>query len=273
MPRILPPEFLAMKARGDRIAMVTAYDAPSARLAEAAGVDGVLVGDSAAMTVLGLDSTVPITLEEMLVLTRAVSRGVERALVVADMPFGSFQVSDEDAVRHAVRLVKDGGAHAVKIEGAGPSTLRASAIVQAGIPVVGHVGLTPQSVVALGGYKPQGRTPRDAARLRDEAVALERSGCFAVVLEAMPADVAAAISHQLRIPTIGIGAGPTCDGQVLVWHDLLGLTVGHVPRFVKRYADLDVTIKAALGAYVADVRSGAFPEARHTYGMLEDTVR
>lgn len=258
-----------MKAQGDRITMVTAYDAPSARLAEAAGIESILVGDSVATTMLGLESTVGVTVEDMLVFARAVSRSVARPLVVVDMPFGSFQPSDEVAVRQAVRLVKDGGAHAVKIEGGGPSTLRASAIVEAGIPVMGHVGLTPQSAVKLGGYRPQGRTPAEAQRIANDAVALERAGCFAIVLEAVPADVAAAITIQLTVPTIGIGAGPACDGQVLVWHDLLGLTEGHVPRFVKAFGALGPAARAALEAYVADVRSGTFPEARHTYGALE----
>ena len=207
-PRITPFHFGRAKERGDLIAMVTAYDAPSARLAEAAGVDGILVGDSAAMTVLGHDSTVQITVDEMLVLTRAVSRSVYKPLVVADMPFGSFQVSDEEAVRHAVRLVKEGGAGAVKLEGAGPTLTRVKAIVGVGIPVMGHVGLTPQSAVALGGYRVQGRRVRDAQRLLDEARALQDAGCFAVVLEAMPAVVAARITEALEVPTIGIGAGP-----------------------------------------------------------------
>ncbi|HEX2442369.1 MAG TPA: 3-methyl-2-oxobutanoate hydroxymethyltransferase [Vicinamibacterales bacterium] len=268
-PRITPFHFRRAKERGDLIAMITAYDAPSARLAEAAAVDGILVGDSAAMTVLGHDSTVQITVDEMLVLTRAVSRSVYKPLVVADMPFGSFQVSDEEAVRHAVRLVKEGGAGAVKLEGAGPTLTRVKAIVGVGIPVMGHVGLTPQSAVALGGYRVQGRRARDARRLLDEARALQGAGCFAVVIEAMPAVVAARITEALEVPTIGIGAGPACDGQILVWHDLLGLTTGHVPQFVKRYADLGATAKGALAAYVADVRQRKFPDDQHTYDMAE----
>jgi 3-methyl-2-oxobutanoate hydroxymethyltransferase len=185
------------------------------------------------------------------------------------MPFGSFQVSDEEAVRHAVRLVKEGGAGAVKLEGAGPTLTRVRAIVGVGIPVMGHVGLTPQSAVALGGYRVQGRRVRDAQRLFDEAVALQGAGCFAVVLEAMPAVVAARITEALEIPTIGIGAGRDCDGQILVWHDLLGLTPGHVPQFVKRYAELGASAKTALAAYVDDVRTRAFPEPKHTYEMAE----
>lgn len=256
-----------MKRRGERITMVTAYDAPSGRLADAAGIDVVLVGDSAAMVVLGHDSTVPITVDEMIVLSRAVVRGVKHAPVVADMPFGSFQISDELALRNGVRLVKEAGVEAVKVEGAGPTLRRVAALIDAGIPVMGHVGLTPQSVQLLGGYKAQGRTAIKAHRLLDEARALERAGCFAIVLEAIPAPVAAAITRALTVPTIGIGAGAACDGQVLVWHDLLGLTGGRVPRFVKRYADIGSDVLKALEAYVADVRAGRFPEAQHTYPM------
>jgi len=260
-------ELLDLKRRGQRIVMVTAYDAPGGRLADEAGVDLVLVGDSAAMTVLGHGSTVPATMEEMLLLTRAVTRGARRPLVVADMPFGSFQVSDELAVGNAIRFVKEAGADAVKLEGAGPTLSRVRAIVGAGIPVMGHIGLTPQSATMLGGFKAQGRTAGQAARLLEDAVALEAAGCFSLVLECVPAPVAARISRELSIPTIGIGAGPQCDGQVLVWHDLLGLSEGSGPRFVKRYADLAGEIRRALEAYAADVRAGAFPEERHTYAM------
>jgi 3-methyl-2-oxobutanoate hydroxymethyltransferase len=266
---VTPPDLTVMKRRDQRIAMVTTYDAPSARLAEAAGVDCLLVGDSAAMTVLGHESTVHVTVEEMLLFTRAVARGARRPLIVSDLPFGSFQVSDRAAVRTAIRFVKDGGAHAVKIEGAGPMLPRVEAIVSAGVPVMGHVGLTPQTAVALGGYRAQGRTAQGARRLRDEAVALERAGCFALVLEAMPPEVAAAITETLSIPTIGIGAGPDCDGQVLVWHDLLGLSQGHLPVFVKRYANLAQATLSALQAYVSDVRAGRFPEEQHTYSMID----
>jgi len=266
------PELAEMKRERQPIVMVTAYDAPSGRLADAAGVDVVLVGDSAAMTVLGHDSTVPATMEEMLVLTRAVTRGAHRPLVVADMPFGSFQVSDEDALRNAIRFVKEAQADAVKLEGAGPSLSRARAIVEAGIPVMGHVGLTPQSATALGGFKAQGRTAEKARRLVDDALALEQAGCFSLVLEAVPAPVAARITEQLAIPTIGIGAGGGCDGQVLVWHDLLGLYEGQSPRFVKRYADLASEIERALVAYAADVRERRFPEEQHTYAMPEEEL-
>jgi 3-methyl-2-oxobutanoate hydroxymethyltransferase len=267
--KVSVPDLGAMKRRGERITMVTVYDAPSARLADAAGIDVALVGDSAAMTVLGHDSTLPVTMDEMLMLTRAVERGARRPLIVADMPFGSFQPSDEVAVQNAIRFVKGGGADAVKLEGAGAMLRRAEAIVDAAIPVIGHIGLTPQSVKLLGGYKPQGRTAVAARRLVDAARALERAGCFAVVLEAIPPQIAAFITKALSIPTIGIGAGAACDGQVLVWHDLMGLSNGQVPRFVKQYADIGALMLAALEAYVGDVRAGRFPEDRHTYAMLE----
>ena len=261
------PELAQMKRNGTKIAMVTAYDAAGGRLAEAAGMDIVLVGDSAAMVVLGHDSTLPVTVDEMLFMTRSVARAVQHALVVGDMPFGSYQVSDGDAVRNAIRFIKEGGADTVKLEGAGRMLPRVRAIVESGIPVMGHLGLTPQSVTALGGYKAQGRTAAKARRLVEDALALQEAGCYSLVLEAVPSPVAARITAAVTIPTLGIGAGPHCDGQVLVYHDLLGLTEGHTARFVKRYADLATVIRDALAAYVADVRSGAYPEERHTYGM------
>jgi len=259
-------EIAEMKRRGQKIVMVTAYDAPGGRLSDAAGVDIILVGDSAAMVVLGHDSTVPARVDEMLVLTRAVTRGAARPLVVADMPFGSFQVSDEDALENAIRFVKEGGADAVKLEGGGATLPRVRTIVDAGIPVMGHIGLTPQSATMLGGFKAQGRTAEKARRLFSEARALERAGCFSLVLEAVPAPVAARITETLSIPTIGIGAGAGCDGQVLVYHDLLGYQEGG-PRFVKQYAKLGPEIQAALERYAEDVRAGAFPEAQHTYAI------
>jgi 3-methyl-2-oxobutanoate hydroxymethyltransferase len=261
-----------MKSRGGRIVMVTAYDYPSGRLADAAGVDIVLVGDSAAMTVLGHDSTVPATMDEMVMLTRAAARGARRPLVVADMPFGSFQISDEDAVRNAVRFVKEAGADAVKVEGAGPTVSRVLAVVGAGIPVMGHIGLTPQSATMLGGFRAQGRTAAKARQLLEDARTLEQAGCFAVVLEAVPAAVAARITETLAIPTIGIGSGRGCDGQVLVYHDLLGLYQGKSPRFVKRYAELAATIQEALERYAADVRSGSFPADEHTYSIPDEEL-
>jgi len=265
-------ELAAKKEGGERIVMVTAYDYPTARLADEAGLDLVLVGDSAAMTVLGHDSTVPATMDEMVMLTQAAARGAQRPLLIADMPFGSFQVSDEDALRNAIRFVKEGAAEAVKLEGAGTSLSRVRAIVAAGIPVMGHVGLTPQSATMLGGLRAQGRTATKALQLLDDARALEAAGCFAVVLEAVPAAVAARITQALSVPTIGIGSGPGCDGQVLVLHDLLGLYQGGTARFVKRYADVGSTIKEALGRFAADVREGAFPEEEHTYSIPEEEL-
>ena len=261
-----------MKQRRDRIVMVTAYDFPSGRIADAAGVDIVLVGDSAAMTVLGNESTVPATMEEMVMLTRAVTRGAHRPLVVADMPFGSFQVSDEDAVRNGVRFLKEAGADAVKVEGAGPTVSRVLALVGAGIPVMGHLGLTPQSATMLGGFRAQGRTAAKALQLLADALTLEQAGCFALVLEAVPAAVATKITEALSIPTIGIGSGRGCDGQVLVYHDLLGLYEGKSPRFVKRYAELATTIQEALERFAADVRSGSFPEGEHTYSIPDEEL-
>ncbi len=265
------PELIEMKRRGQKIVMVTAYDAPGGRLADAAGVDIILVGDSAAMVVLGHDSTVPATMDEMLVLTRAVTRGASRPLVVGDMPFGSFQVSDETALENAIRFVKEAGADAVKLEGAGATLSRVRTIVDAGIPVMGHIGLTPQSATMLGGFKAQGRTAEKARRMFADALALELAGCFSLVLEAVPPPVAARITEALSIPTIGIGAGAGCDCQVLVYHDLLGYQEGG-PRFVKQYARLGPEIQGALERYAADVRSGAFPEAQHTYGIPDEEL-
>jgi 3-methyl-2-oxobutanoate hydroxymethyltransferase len=265
------PEFAEMKRRGEKIVMVTAYDAPGARFAEDARVDIILVGDTAAMVVLGHEgTTVPVTMDEMLFLTRTVARAARRPVVIGDMPFGSYQVSDEDAVRNAIRFVKEARADAVKLEGAGPSVSRARAIVEAGIPVMGHVGLTPQSATQLGGFKTQGKTAEKARALVEGALALEEVGCFSIVLEAVPSPVAAEITRRLSVPTIGIGAGAECDGQVLVYHDLLGLSEGHLPRFVKRYANLSREIRDALEHYVHDVRTGAFPEEQHTYAMADE---
>jgi 3-methyl-2-oxobutanoate hydroxymethyltransferase len=265
-------ELAELKRRGQKLAMVTAYDFPSGRIADEAGVELVLVGDSAGMVVLGNESTVPVTMDELLMLTRAVVRGAKRPLVIADMPFGSFQSSDEAAVENAIRFVKEAGADAVKLEGAGPTLSRVQAIVGAGVPAMGHVGLTPQSATMLGGFKAQGRTAEKAERLYEDALALEAAGCFAIVLEAVPAQVAAHVTEALRVPTIGIGAGSDCDGQVLVWHDLLGLYEGKAPRFVKRYADLASEAKRALEAYVEDVRDGRFPEEQHTYAIPDEEL-
>jgi 3-methyl-2-oxobutanoate hydroxymethyltransferase len=233
----------------------------------------ILVGDSSGMVVHGRESTVAVTMDEIVLMTQWVTRGAKRPIVVADMPFGSYEESDEQAVRNAVRLVKEGGADAVKLERGGTTVARARAIAGAGIPVMGHVGLTPQTATVLGGFKAQGRSADKAAQLVDDALALQDAGCFAVVLEAVPAAVAEAATAALAVPTIGIGAGAGTDGQVLVWHDMLGYYEGHAPRFVKRYADLGDAIVEALGRYADDVRSGAFPEEQHTYAMPEEELR
>jgi 3-methyl-2-oxobutanoate hydroxymethyltransferase len=270
--KLAVPELVEMKRRGEKIVMVTAYDAPGARLADAAGVDLILVGDTAAMVVLGHDSTVPVTVDEMLFLTKSVTRAARRPLVVGDLPFGSYQVSDEKALENSIRFVKEAGADVVKLEGAGPMVSRVRAIVSAGIPVMGHLGLTPQSATALGGFKAQGRTAEKARKMLEDAGALQEAGCFALVLEAVPAPVAARITEALEIPTIGIGAGADTDGQVLVYHDMLGLYEGRSPRFVKQYADLAAETRRALEEYVADVRGGTFPEERHTYAMPDEEL-
>ncbi|HEY5693209.1 MAG TPA: 3-methyl-2-oxobutanoate hydroxymethyltransferase [Gaiellaceae bacterium] len=264
------PELAELKRRGDKIVMVTAYDAPSGRLADAAGVDLILVGDSSGMVVHGRESTVPVSLDEIVFMTQWVTRGAKRPLVIADMPFGSYEESDEQAVRNAVRLVKEGGADAVKLERGGTSVARARAIAGAGIPVMGHVGLTPQTATVLGGFKAQGRTAERARQLVEDALALEAAGCFAVVLEAVPPAVARAATKALTVPTIGIGAGADTDGQVLVWHDMLGFYEGRAPRFVKRYAELGDAIVEALEQFAEEVRGGSFPEERHTYAMPEE---
>ncbi|MFB8145963.1 3-methyl-2-oxobutanoate hydroxymethyltransferase [Microbacterium sp. NPDC056003] len=269
-PRMTFGALAAMKDRGEPIAMVTAYDYPSAQIAEAAGVDMVLVGDSAAMTVLGHESTVPVTVDEMLMLTAAVRRGLSTPLLVADLPFGSYEQSDEQAVKTAQRFVKRTGCDAVKIERGGSSVDRARAIVAAGIPVMGHVGLTPQTAASIGGYRAQGRTAEEAVALCESAIALQDAGCFAIVFEAIPSPVTEAIMPQLSIPVIGIGAGPSTDGQVLVFHDLLGIYDGHTARFVKRYAELRGEMIGAVSAYADEVRTRAYPQPEHGYGMPAD---
>jgi 3-methyl-2-oxobutanoate hydroxymethyltransferase len=270
--RIGLPEVARAKAEGRPLVMVTAYDYASGRIVERAGVDLVLVGDSAAMVVLGHSSTVPVTLDEMLMLTAAVSRACQRPLVIADLPFMSYQVSDEDALRAAGRFLKEARADAVKLEGAGPSIQRIRALAGAGIPVVGHLGLTPQTATSQGGYRAQARTAESALRLLHDAHAIEAAGAFALVLEAVPAAVAQRITSELAIPTIGIGAGPGCDGQVLVFHDLLGLGEGAVPRFVQPYADLGTRAVDAVTEYSADVRARRFPDERHSYTIADDEL-
>ncbi|MBW9111157.1 3-methyl-2-oxobutanoate hydroxymethyltransferase [Microbacterium ureisolvens] len=261
-----------MKARREPIVMVTAYDYPTARVAEQAEVDMVLVGDSGAQVVLGHDSTVAVTVEEMLVLAGAVRRGVQSAFVVADLPFGSTEVSDEQAVTTAIRFVKEAGADAVKLEGGGEARLsRIRAIAEAGIPVVAHVGLTPQTAVALGGLRAQGRTAESAARIVRESLAVQDAGASVLVIEAVPADVAAVVLPALEIPVIGIGAGPA-DGQVLVIHDLLGITEGRTAAFVKRYGAIGPDMVAGVAAYAREVRGGVFPGPEHGYSATDAAI-
>ena len=258
-----------MRALGEPIVMVTAYDHPSAQVAEAAGVDIVLVGDSAANNVLGYTDTVPVTVDEMLMLAAAVRRGLRTPLLVGDMPFGSYEASDEQAIATAHRFVKEAGCDAVKVEG---SAERARAIVKAGVPVMGHVGLTPQTAIALGGYRAQGRTAERARAVLDEALALQEAGCFSIVFEAIPADVTDVIMGQMEIPVIGIGAGASTDGQVLVLHDMLGIHGGFLPKFVKRYADVRGEMLRGMEAYTEEVRTRAFPRPEHTYGIAPEEL-
>jgi 3-methyl-2-oxobutanoate hydroxymethyltransferase len=255
----------AKKRAGEKLVMLTAADYSLARVLDAAGVDVVLVGDSLGQMVLGYDSTLPVTMEEMLVFTRAVARGVQRALVVADMPFLSFQVSAEEARRNAGRFVKEGGAAAVKVEGGREIAETVASIVAMGVPVLGHLGLTPQSVHAMGGYRVQGREADRAREILEGARALEAAGAFAVVLEGVPRGLAARVTEALAVPTIGIGAGPSCDGQVLVLHDLLGLWAGHKPKFAKRYAAFGDEAGRAVRQYCEEVRGGHFPDEEHSY--------
>jgi 3-methyl-2-oxobutanoate hydroxymethyltransferase len=261
------PRLAQMKRAGEPIVMVTAYDHPSAEVAEEARVDIVLVGDSAANNVLGYDTTVPVGMDEMLMLAAAVRRGLRTPLLIGDMPFGSYERSNEQAVENAQRFVKEAGCDAVKLERGGASVDRARAIIRSGIPVMGHVGLTPQTATALGGYRAQGRTATRAAEIAEEALALEAAGCFAIVFEAVPAAVTEALMPKLEVPVIGIGAGPGTDGQVLVFHDLLGIHTGAVPRFVKRYAETHAAMVNGVRAYADDVRARRFPEPEHVYSI------
>jgi 3-methyl-2-oxobutanoate hydroxymethyltransferase len=264
------PRLHEKKRLGDPIVMVTAYDYPSARAAEFAGVDLVLVGDSAATTVLGFSATTPVELTDMLVLARAARRGLRTPLLIGDLPFGSYEVSDEQAVTTAMRMVKEAGCDCVKLEGGGETSVsRARAIVSAGIPVMGHVGLTPQTSTALGGWKAQGRTAGAAARIGHEALALQDAGCFAIVFEAIPSAVSEELMPLIDVPVIGIGAGPATDGQVLVFHDLLGIRDGLGPRFVKRYANLQQEMNDGVAAYAEDVRTRRYPGPEHTYKIDE----
>jgi 3-methyl-2-oxobutanoate hydroxymethyltransferase len=274
--KVTLPHLRELKIAGTPIVMVTAYDLPSARIVDSAGVDLVLVGDSAANTVLGHDpvSTVRATMDELVILTRAVSRGCERAMVIGDLPFMSYQVSDEDAVRNAGRFVKDAGADVVKLEGSGTSLARAAAIIGAGIPVMGHLGLTPQTATMLGGHKAQGRQWHHAKRLYDDALALEAAGCFAIVLECVPEAVSAVISRRLAIPTIGIGSGAGTDGQVLVLHDLLDMHGAETfqPKFVKQFAHIGEAMREGVTTYADEVRERRFPAPEHAYPIAPEEL-
>ncbi len=271
LPMTLPR--LAEKKRlGEPIVMITAYDYPSAQVAQEVGVDVVLVGDSGAMTVLGYPSTVPVSTDEMLMLAAAVRRGLRTPLLVGDLPFGSYEASDEQAIATSQRFIKETGCDAVKLERGGTSVQRARAIVESGIPVMGHVGLTPQTATALGGYRAQGRTAERAIAVTRDAVALQEAGCFSIVFEAIPAAVSEVVMERIEVPVIGIGAGPATDGQVLVFHDLLGIYDGHVPRFAKRFGELKAEMVAGVAQYAAEVRSGAFPAAEHTYSIDDEEL-
>jgi len=266
------PRLAEKKRLGERIVMVTAYDYPSAQVAQEAGVDVVLVGDSGAMTVLGYPSTVPVSIDEMLMLAAAVRRGLQTPLLVGDLPFGSYEASDEQAIGTALRFIKEAGCDAVKLERGGTSAQRARAIVQAGIPVMGHVGLTPQTATALGGYRAQGRTSERALAVARDALALQDAGCFSIVFEAIPAAIARELMPRLEVPVIGIGAGEATDGQVLVFHDLLGIYDGHAPRFVKHYQEIKAQMVAGVAEYATEVRTGAFPGPEHTYSIDDDEL-
>ena len=266
-------DFLRMKKDGEKIVMLTAYDYPSARLAEEAGVDVILVGDSLGMVVLGYDSTVPVTMADMIHHTRAARRGAGKTFVVTDMPFLSYQISPAQALENAGRLVQEGGCEAVKVEGGEEIAAQVRALTRAGIPVCAHVGLTPQSATALSGYKVQGRTAEAANKLLRDALALEEAGAFMIVLECIPVQVAQLVTGRLSIPTIGIGAGAACDGQVLVWHDTLGMFDRFTPKFVKKFETLGVKAREAVGAYAREVREGTFPGPEHTFTMNEAELK
>lgn len=269
--KVTASSLLDKKQLHELITCLTAYDYPSARLIDEAGIDMILVGDSLGMVMLGYENTLPVTVTEMLHHVRAVRRGVKHAFLIADMPYASFHVSIRDTVRNAVRFIKDGGAEAVKVEGGEKRARIVERLVDAEIPVVGHIGLTPQSVHPMGGYKVQGKTLNAVEQLMRDAVALERAGACSIVLEGIPREVAALITHELEIPTIGIGAGSDCDGQVLVFHDVLGLTFAPAAKFVRRYADLGSSITNAVLAFKEDVKSGAFPSEAESYHLPRDT--
>ena len=273
MPRMTARRIRSMKAKGQKIPVVTAYDYTFARLADRAGFPVLLVGDSLGMVSLGYDSTIPVTMDDMIRHTRAVVRGTANALVVTDMPFMSFQPSIEDALKNAGRLVQEGGSQSVKLEGAGPTVEKVRRIVEAGIPVMGHLGLTPQSVHQFGGYRVQGKARSDALRLLKDAQALEDAGAYALVLELVPAPLARIVTQKLSIPTIGIGAGPHCDGQVQVIHDILGLYDDFIPRHTRRYLNLSETIAASLEQYAQEIRDGSFPTSKESFDMDETLLQ
>ena len=265
--KVTAPSLRASKERGERLVCLTAYDYTMARIVDEAGVDIILVGDSIGNTIMGYGNTVPVTLDEIVMHTRAVRRGVQRALLVADMPYGFFHTGEDDAVRNALRLIKDGAAEAVKLEGGRKRAPLVKRLVDEEIPVMGHIGLTPQSVNMLGGYRVQGKTAETARALLDDAKALEDAGAFAIVLEVVPREIAKLITESVKIPTIGIGAGVHCDIQVLVIHDMLGLSFGKLARFVREYANLKETMTEAISRYAEDVRTGAYPSEAESYGL------
>jgi 3-methyl-2-oxobutanoate hydroxymethyltransferase len=269
--KVYLPAIRAAKEKGEKLVCLTAYDYPTARIVDEAGVDIILVGDSIGNVIHGYGNTIPVSLDEISSACIAVKRGTERAMVVADMPYGTYHVNEDESVRNALRLMKYGGAEAVKLEGGRNRVDLVKRLVNEEIPVVAHIGLTPQSVNALGGFKLQGKNANDARRLIDEAVALERAGCFSIVLECVPTELAAIITEQVSIPTIGIGAGPSCDGQVLVFHDVLGIYDGHTPKFVRRYANAGADMQAARETFLADVREGRFPDdEKESFHMASD---
>ncbi len=263
---------LAQKQNGDKITMLTAYDYSTAKIIDESGVNCILVGDSLGNVILGYDSTLPVTMEDMLHHTKAVVRGAKNAMVIADMPFMSYQTSVYDAVKNAGRLIQEGGAYAVKLEGGATVCDRIEAITKASIPVVAHIGLTPQSVNSFGGFKVQGKDEQGAKKLIEDAKKVEQAGAFMLVLECVPAKLAEIITNEISIPTIGIGAGKGCDGQVLVYQDMLGMFSDFVPKFVKRYADIGETMKKAFEEYIKDVKNGAFPEEKHCYKIDDEII-
>ena len=274
IPKVTIPSLRAKKAAGEKITALTAYDYPVARILDEAGIDIILVGDSLGMVVLGYENTIPVTMDEMIHHTKPVVRAAKRALVVGDMPYFSFHLSERETIRNASRFLKEAGARAVKVEGASEKRLRLIAgLVEAEIPVMGHVGLTPQSIHHLGQFKVRGGAAKEADKLIRDATALEAAGVFAVVLECIPMEVARIITGRLAVPTIGIGAGPWCDGQILVFHDMAGCEHGYLPKFVKKYADLQNILTGAVNAYIRDVRAGSFPADEHSYHMKPEAAK